>query len=523
MNIMNKKTLWILLCISNNGVGMDPKGRECLVRPTQQTPTMTYDQYLSQRSLESARHVLQRSLESARQSCIQEALQLHKSIGFLPYSSVVSLLENNVSPNLLVDRGNSLLHVVGDSRTVQLLIDHGAWIERKNDRGETPFFKAMKNSYFDIARTLYASGADVNQGDKEDYTSLHDAAIESNAAKIKFLLYHGADANRRNNQNQTAGQMVGKQGRNILAAIEEYKKVFYAINATVKNNTCLTVMSLLAHNGRQLKELLMLDSSGYCSPDIVIAETLLKQCDDKIWDELASGFSPYSLEVLSLVKLVKERFNHRKCFLEALNSDDFSMAEELLQINPYLLHIYEGEYESDLANALFVEKLFSVPVFDLKYRYIKKMIHYGFNLDVRNKRGTPLLSAVIQQPNCGKKYLDLLKFGAQVNIQDSKGNTPIFYALKLGEEKMVLKLLSYGAAVNKDLCKQFSTQHSMSLLMLKKYIEQKCIRCETHDHDLSNIPCVNRHLECFICINCYNIMDQKKCPKCHRSLGVFGS
>jgi len=535
MNRLNKKLLWLVLCVSNSSMGMNqlPKYKEEIPpRAYKKKLIDVEDEYCAAMLLKSVkagrllsvRQMLDYSPTLLRKPCGQKVL--HEAIKNSQYRCFVLLLEYNASPNVLSDEGDVPLHVVNNPRMAQLLVDYGAWVDQKNNEGQVPLFNAIKNSSCDIARIFLKAGADINSTDNNKNTPLHYAVSHANPSSkvIKLLLYHGADTHQKNNCMKTPNQIALEKGGAVLEAFEGYEKVFCSINVREDNSPCFTVMNLLAHDGRQLKDILKLDVSGHCSYDIVIAEKLLQQCEDWIWDELTPELSPYSSELLLLVKLVKNRVNYREQFLAALRSNNFFMAKQLLQINPYLLHTYWDEYSSDLANDLFIDKLSSVPSIAPDYRHLREMLQYGFDVDVCDKFGMPLLCTVIKN-NDGDKYRDLLKAGASVNRQDSYGNTPMFYAVERCDESKVLKLLEYGAAVNKNLYFQFTAMHPMRPLIIKVLMEQICFRCKTHTYDLSNIPCVNRHVGFFICTHCYDTahFGAKKCPICSRSLGAFGS
>ncbi|HLX52909.1 MAG TPA: hypothetical protein VKR58_03155, partial [Aquella sp.] len=81
------------------------------------------------------------------------------------------------------------------------------------------------------------------------------------------------------------------------------------------------------------------------------------------------------------------------------------------------------------------------------------------------------------------------------------------------------KLLLYGAIIKSDIKRSplyltHATTYNLPL--------QACYACHTDRHELSNIPCINRHLGLFICDCCY-VVKQYKCPICSRPLGEFGS
>ncbi len=447
---------------------------------------------------------------------------LHEAVKRCYYNCAELLLTYNAHPNAVVKGGDTPLHVVRSSVIVQLLMDHGACIEQKNDAGETPFFKCIKNSCLDRARILYDAGADVNAYNKAGNTPLHYAAKYLKQDVIQFLLYRGSNIDCVNTVGETPYQIIHKRGGSVLKAFREWKKFFRVINATAKENKSLSIMSLLAHDAKQLKHILIHNSDGYCSQDIAIAEKLFNQCSDEVWDALTSNSSQAHKKSLMLARFIQNRSRHRKCFLDALRSNDFREAHHYVEINPHLLHTYEGEYEKDEVNALFADKVIYSCINNDQYHYLQTMMYSGFfDLDYCDEWGTPLLSLVIQNADGGSKYLELLKAGAPVNIKDNYGRTPLFYAVILENKDMISHLLLYGAVVNQDFAELLNLSDEMWILMNDAYGKQKCVKCETHDHDLASIPCVNRHLGHFICKHCYKKCFGR-CPMCRRSMGTFG-
>jgi ankyrin repeat protein len=73
------------------------------------------------------------------------------------------------------------------------LIDKGANIKAKNDKGATPLYFATKS--FDLTQRLIAMGADVNIRAYGHYTPLHHIAFSGNLKVAKLLIEHGADLN----------------------------------------------------------------------------------------------------------------------------------------------------------------------------------------------------------------------------------------------------------------------------------------------------------------------------------------
>ncbi|HSC24800.1 MAG TPA: ankyrin repeat domain-containing protein [Candidatus Babeliales bacterium] len=229
--------------------------------------------------------------------------------------------------------------------------------------------------------------------------------------------------------------------------------------------------------------------------------------------------------------------NTKLQLITSLQDNSFDAVVNLLHDNPKLLHDNKNPYidqlfarkfvtlppqflNSKLGDGLTPDQLALIRKNNNAYDYMKKLVHVGFDLDVRGEDGMPLLCQAILY-TYDDRYLELLKGGARVNVYDNFGNTPLAFAVFLDHPEKVSKLLAYGAVVNINTY-QIHLNSGFQILntLLLIFWQQKCILCNTHNYDLYNIPCVNRHLEHFLCINCYKDMEYeyKKCPLCRRNL-----
>jgi len=275
---------------------------------------------------------------------------------------------------------------------------------------------------------------------------------------------------------------------------------------------------LLDNDAAWLKKILEIDALGYCSASIEIAEAALKTIVD---DGLLTGRCDPETEILA--KLVAQRSIDRQRLLVFLKSNEFDQAKNVIGKNPYILHTYKDDSMFDLLSAVFAQKIIDSSASAQTYTCIRELMHSGFSLDVRDTAGIPLLCRVVRYDN--DKYVDVLKGGASVNMHDKDGNTALYYAAALCDHDKIEKLLSYGAVFNHNIGNKIPVTHCMRPFVVTLFLKQYCIDCKTHDRSLANIPCVNRHLEHFMCGQCYNqrCTDSKKCPLCRRSLGEFGT
>jgi ankyrin repeat protein len=558
MNKLHKIFLYFLVCVNNNSRGM----LQCSDSYVTSTPLHRrvsklisspmqndVEAYWSKRLEEAVRNNKHKLIKEAfyyvpglyvpglaHKPCGEAAL--HVAVILSRYGSVKLLYEYGMSLNAQGTNGDAPLHSAKNAKMAHLLVGYGADINQKNDAGETPFFTTIKNSRLAVARVYVKAGANVNEGDNNKDTPLHYAVNNLGPEEVKFLLYHGADANQPNNKWLTVYDIIRKwhindhterkRKEDIVGAFQDFKKVFDEIAYPSVDDTHFTVMSLLACNGKKLKEILMLDAAGYCSPEIISAEKVLKTCDIVVWEELTSELSPYSKEVLRLAKLIAQRSCFRQQFLNCLQDNNFFMAKSLVQANPYILYTYQDEYECDEASTLLAEKFFAIPAGTSDYRHVKELLLEGFNIDAYDDQGKSLLCLLIMDPTDKVKYKDLLKAGVKVNTIDNSGKTPLSYAVALGDEDKVRALLRHGAVVRSDMIKEEILPGIRSLCD-EAFNAQKCCACGWHQDNMSALPCIKRHvahingygyMRQFICENCY--LERDHCPLCKRLLDEYG-
>lgn len=93
--------------------------------------------------------------------------------------------------------------------TVELLLQHGAEVNARDEDGITPLILAASNDTLNLTPLLLAHGADPNIQDADGFTALY-TAVTSTTAKITLpeLLAHGANLNLRTKAGLTPLQLA---------------------------------------------------------------------------------------------------------------------------------------------------------------------------------------------------------------------------------------------------------------------------------------------------------------------------
>jgi ankyrin repeat protein len=115
----------------------------------------------------------------------------------------------------LVDRGaemdiavtgqeNLLYAAMTSQRLVDFLIAQGVDVDAADEDGQTPLLYVADSGDAAMARLLIAHGADVNATMAYDETPLHRAAREGSAGMVEVLVNNGADVNAQTTDGLTA-------------------------------------------------------------------------------------------------------------------------------------------------------------------------------------------------------------------------------------------------------------------------------------------------------------------------------
>ena len=80
----------------------------------------------------------------------------------------------------------------GHQEVAALLLSNGAYIDKQNNNGWTPLFKAAHEGHCDIAALLLSNGADIDKQSNKGTTPLYMAAQKGHQEVVVLLLSNGA-------------------------------------------------------------------------------------------------------------------------------------------------------------------------------------------------------------------------------------------------------------------------------------------------------------------------------------------
>ncbi|WP_121626991.1 ankyrin repeat domain-containing protein [Poseidonibacter antarcticus] len=127
-----------------------------------------------------------------------------------------AMLDASMPINLCDHKGNSLLMLAsynGNEETSQMLVNLGANVDQKNDRGQTPLAGVCFKGYLNIVKILVHGGANIYENNGMGTTPIMFASMFGNYEIVKYL----------NNQNGNFKSKIYLLISKIFAII---KKIF---------------------------------------------------------------------------------------------------------------------------------------------------------------------------------------------------------------------------------------------------------------------------------------------------------
>ena len=377
--------------------------------------------------------------------------------------------------------------MVGDIDQIRLHLLIGTAVNAKDNKGRTALHHAARKGYVEIARLLIAHGADVNTRAGDEQTPLHHAASRGRREMAELLILQGADVNARDRNGQTplSRAMHNKGGgREMVEFLTSKGAIVPALHlaahrgqleeirenlgdrATVdaRDEGGRTLLHYAASAGQsQVVELLIARGADVDAKD-KSGETPLYYAADAGWRNMVE------LLIADGADVNIQQVNRNTPLHEAAGAGSIDVAELLIAhgANPDAKDrkgytpLHETAWWTD-PSTLAVAKLLLDKGADVNARatwdgtpltdaadsnnlpLAELLVDRGANVNATCPFGCTCLHHAVSSKNVAEF---LITKGADVNIKDNNGRTPLNWAVRRRHKDVVELLIAKGADVN---------------------------------------------------------------------------
>jgi ankyrin repeat protein len=340
-----------------------------------------------------------------------------------------------------------LASYLGGFKVAQLLLDHGADINVRDKNGRTPLHgtlvdltDGLSDYFFDIVRFLLEHGADVYALDNDHATPLHVASQCGGTKAARLLLEHGADVHALDDNHSTPLHFASK-GYNAEAV---HLLLVHGADVHALDNNHSTPLHHISEHG---------DAGAAC--ELLEHGAVIDARDSK-------GSTPLQVASYCGNASVARVLLEHGANIDTRNKDDQTPRN-------ILLTLWNGKVPDDDIDTIrfFLERGADVDAVDHNHlgllhaascsgsiEVARLLLKHGANIDVRNSWGqTPLHRALVEiHDNFDHKHFDgiqlFLEHGAGVDALDNYNSTPLHVASRYGSVRATRLLLKHGANVH---------------------------------------------------------------------------
>ncbi len=381
-------------------------------------------------------------------------------------STIGELFENNSYYYDFDYENDRLLDLAarqGDLKIVKLLLKRGANLNNRNSYNQTALMQAANSGNFKIVEKLLKKGADINLLDKSEenalfyaldgyndylYETLGNIEFQEEFDKqkardylkiINMLLSKGINVNQTNIYGDTILIMIFSSehfpGKESMEEIAKFL-IKSGANLSYKNKKGHTILTFAAGN-------LWFDMTKF----LLRKGESFQKLDDKGKETLKLASVRGKKEDIEFLTNLGAEADFTAMALEALRSNNIEILN--LLIDRGFDAKYIDEYQNNLLIIYFLS-LNNCKTIDQTIKILELLLEKGIDINHVNIYGNSIIHQLLK---C--HFLletELLEFlinkGANTNIANFEGETPLLIASREGYTKLVEVLLNRGALIN---------------------------------------------------------------------------
>lgn len=337
-----------------------------------------------------------------------------------------------ITPKSLEILARALVLAVQENQLeiVELLLEQGAHPNKPNTKGETPLLAAVEQSRIGIAQVLLKRGADLNQLSPRKKAQLFVAAVRGKyGSLVRFLFDQGADLNWLSEEDKAELFIHVVQSRNI-----EFAQIL------LKRDVALLAQN---YNGRAV----LLWATGGCDADLIKA--LLKNIADVHKLNCDGENLLFAAGKLGQANLLEVLLEEKRVNPNQMDSNGETLLSVVARtgLRQTIIVLLAWGANPNLANSNGETPLFIVAR-EGQLEVVQILLQAKANLNqLSEDQKTKLLMTAVHRNNLGFVQF-FIERGANPNLQDSNGQTPLFVAAKNRRLDMTQVLLEQGADLN---------------------------------------------------------------------------